>query len=238
MKTYSLTNPLMHGPDLKPLQKALKADKFYGGPIDGIFGAGTGDACKTAKKHLGYPLAACVETGGQTLLDYLNGTKPLPVAYKLRRRARGYGVTVEERQRAAIVKWARWGIDHEPEIRYAQIRPIPHTAQLPLTTDCSGFVTLCFQLAGAPDPNGLRYNGQGWTGTLLSHLQTIPLWQAKPADLVVWGWYPGHHTAILLESGVDPLIASHGAENGPLLERLSVETAAQRRNYVIKRYAR
>ena len=39
---------------------------------------------------------------------------------------------------------------------------------LPLTTGCSGFVTICFYEAGAPDPNGLDYSGLGYTGTLRS----------------------------------------------------------------------
>ena len=37
-------------------------------------------------------------------------------------------------------------------------------ATLPLTTDCSGFVTVCYFLAGAPDPNGLDYSGEGLGG--------------------------------------------------------------------------
>ena len=61
--------------------------------------------------------------------------------------------------RAKIVAAARWGIEHEPQIHYAEARPFPLTRALPLTTDCSGFVTLCYFLAGAPDPNGLDYSG-------------------------------------------------------------------------------
>ena len=44
--------------------------------------------------------------------------------------------------RGKIVTAARWGIAHEPQIHYGQIRPIPLSRSLPLTTDCSGFVTL------------------------------------------------------------------------------------------------
>jgi cell wall-associated NlpC family hydrolase len=125
--------------------------------------------------------------------------------------------------RQKIVTAARWGIAHEPQIHYGELRPIPLARTLPLTTDCSGFVTLCYFLAGAPDPNGLDYNGEGWTGTLLRHLEHIPRADAKLGDLVVWGAYPGRHVAIVLEGGDDPLLASHGQEHGPLAVRYSVE---------------
>ena len=96
---------------------------------------------------------------------------------------------------------------------------------LPLTTDCSGFVTLCYFIAGAPDPNGLDYDGQGSTGTLLRHMTRVL--EAKGGDVVVFGAYPGHHAAIVLEPGDDPLLASHGQERGPVEVRFSTESRYQ-----------
>jgi cell wall-associated NlpC family hydrolase len=130
---------------------------------------------------------------------------------------------VTTRQR--IVAAARWGIANEPRIHYGQVRPMPLARTLPLTTDCSGFVTLCYYLAGAPDPNGLGYNGEGWTGTLLRGL--APAASLRPGDVVVWGAYPGHHCALVLEPGDDPLLASHGRELGPLAIRYSDECLLQ-----------
>jgi cell wall-associated NlpC family hydrolase len=129
--------------------------------------------------------------------------------------------------RRKIVAAARWGIRNEPRIHYGQIRPIPLARTLPLTTDCSGFVTLCYFLAGAPDPNGLEYDGQGYTGTLLDHLEAIDPGSARRGDVVVWGSYPGHHCAVVLETGADPLLASHGAERGPRAIRFTDECAYQ-----------
>jgi hypothetical protein len=129
--------------------------------------------------------------------------------------------------RKKIVAAARWGIAHEPRIHYGEIRPVPLARTLPLTTDCSGFVTLCYFLAGAPDPNGLDYSGEGWTGTLLRHLEEIEQEAARRGDLVVWGDYPGRHVAIVLEPGDDPLLCSHGQERGPLAIRLSDEQRFQ-----------
>lgn len=127
--------------------------------------------------------------------------------------------------RVKIVAAARWGIAHEPQIHYGQVRPMPLARTLPLTTDCSGFVTLCFFLAGAPDPNGLGYGGQGWTGTLLRHLS--PTEAPRRGDVVVWGAYPGRHCAIVLEPGEDPLLCSHGQERGPVEIRFSTESRYQ-----------
>ena len=123
--------------------------------------------------------------------------------------------------KAAIVNWAKWGVAHEPQIHYEEIRPMPLSASLPLTTDCSGFVTLCYYLAGAPDPNGLGYNHYGYTGTLLNHGQQIELKDVQPGDVIVYGPGTGWHTALIIEGGPDPLTVSHGDEAGPGIVRVS-----------------
>ena len=68
---------------------------------------------------------------------------------------------------------------------------------LPLSTDCSGFATMCYWLAGAPDPNGLHYAEVGYTGTMLAHGLEVNL--PEPGDLIVYGPYPGHHVVIYLD---------------------------------------
>jgi cell wall-associated NlpC family hydrolase len=127
--------------------------------------------------------------------------------------------------RAKIVAAARWGVANEPRLHYAEIRPMPLTRALPLTTDCSGFVTLCYYLAGAPDPNGLGYSGYGWTGTLLDHLPETQ--RPRAGDIVVFGAYPGRHCAVVLRPGADPLLASHGMERGPVAIGFAAEAAIQ-----------
>src|SRR5882672_7041378 len=128
--------------------------------------------------------------------------------------------------RDEIVGVALWGVRNEPRIHYAAVRPIPLRRALPLATDCSGFATLCYFLAGAPDPNGLGYIGQGYTGTLLRHLPHIGAAAVQEGDIVVWGRYPGRHCAVVLEPGADPLLASHGSEAGPVEIRFSAEQRA------------
>jgi hypothetical protein len=245
MQTYRLSNPLQHGADLIPLQAALHKAKLYYGPQDGIFGQGTAVACKRAKYRLGYPISAVVPTGGQQLLDFLQGKEALPATYILRRHKRGYGLTAAARQRAAIKEHCTWGVNNERSIHYSMgsnrddnLNLPPH--HLPLYTDCSGFVTLLYKWAGAPDPNGLGYRALGYTGTLLDHGTTIPLHDIEIGDLVIWGRYPGHHVAAAyqVDDRDNPLLCSHGREAGPVLVRHRTETAAQNRPYVVKRYIR
>ena len=104
---------------------------------------------------------------------------------------------------------------------------MPLDRRLPLTTDCSGFVTLCYFLAGAPDPNGCGYDGRGWTGTLLERMENIDPGAVLAGDVVVWGEYPGHHCAVVLEPGDDPVLCSHGQERGPLEISFSTESRYQ-----------
>jgi peptidoglycan hydrolase-like protein with peptidoglycan-binding domain len=227
------------------LQKALKADKFYDGPLDGIFGGGTGNACYRAKYRFGYPDSQLNRCGGQTLLNYLTGAVDLPADYKARRAKRLQQHDARTEIRNKMVNYMKWSIQNENSIHYAQVRPMDHLHEpqrLPWWTDCSEYVTTIYCWAGAPDPNGQNYNGYGYTGSLLDHGISIMAYAAQPGDVVIWGRWPGHHTAMVYsnEDHHDPELASHGSEAGPRLISLSEETIAQERYgagyYTIKRY--
>jgi len=133
--------------------------------------------------------------------------------------------------RAAIAGELVWGIDHQASIHYQELRPMPlanyKAHHLPITTDCSGWVTCCYYAAGAPDPNGLGYTGQGYTGTMLDHLPVTSVRDALVGDLVVFGPRPGVHVVALLEDGTanggNPEVASHGHEAGTSPERMRLE---------------
>src|SRR5690348_15253918 len=131
-----------------------------------------------------------------------------------------------------IVSNALWGVSVEPSIHYSQgpnrYDAIGHPRMLPLYTDCSGWATLCCNWAGAPDSNGTNYNHQGYTGTLLDHCPHIAVSATQPGDLIVYGPYPGDHVVIVVESGFDPVVVSHGQERGPIKVRHSVEARAHR----------
>jgi|SRR5579884_1120669 len=222
-RTLRLTKPLQTGPDVLALQQLLV--QYSPGPADGQFGPLTAAAVKRAKWAMGYPKGVCNGSAAPKFVAYLEGTA-LPAAYSTRAQER----KTKPSLRQAVVANAQWGIANEPQIHYAETRPIDALHQprrLPLTTDCSGFATLCYAWAGAPDPNGLDYSGEGWTGTLLTHLKPIAKSAVQPGDLVVWGAPPGHHVALVLEPGSDPLLCSHGQERGPCEIRFSVESAYQ-----------
>jgi hypothetical protein len=130
-----------------------------------------------------------------------------------------------------IVANAHWGVAHNAQIHYAQSRPIDgihHPRKLPLSTDCSGFATDCLKWAGAPDPNGRNYDGFGYTGTMLSACAHISRHQARPGDLVVFGPGTGEHVVIIVGTGPDPAVVSHGQEAGPIQVPLSVEVRSHR----------
>lgn len=139
-------------------------------------------------------------------------------------------LTREQRKRARVVAVARWGVAHTSKIHYAETRPIPvqpagKLPALPLRTDCSGWATVCYRAAAAPDPNENGYNGQGFTGTLLLHGRKVA--HPEPGDVVVYGPAPGHHAAVVVKGGADPLTVSHGSEAGPLYITVDAERRYQ-----------
>lgn len=127
-----------------------------------------------------------------------------------------------------MVNDAHWAVRNSWQIHYAQVRPFPRYGRrhLPMTLDCSAFVTTLARWAGVPDPNGASYNGTGFTGTLLTHLRHTSKRRTRRGDLVVFGGGTGEHVVMLVQGGMfrrDPLIVSHGAENEPQIYPLSVE---------------
>lgn len=142
-------------------------------------------------------------------------------------------------KREWVVRLCHWGIANTGAIHYAEKRPIPlphpHVLpKLPLTTDCSGWATICYRYAGASDPGGSGYNGQNFTGTFLKHMKHINIASVKAGDLVVYGVKSnptGHHVAVVMNAGKhtpDTIVTcSHGSENGPLQITVSHEANYQ-----------
>lgn len=235
MRTLHLTNPLMHGADVKAAQTLLAKHSFLATTdVDGYFGSHSAQACERAKFRLGYAVADIKPTYGDQLNGYLKGTVKLPADYQKRADARK-STTYAEFEilaiRHKIVTIAQWGVRNEPDIHYEQRRPIDgidDPYKLPLHTDCSGFVTLCYQWANAPDPNGKGFIGLGYTGTLLQHMKHIMKSMIMIGDLVVYGNFPGHHVAVIVAGPAsDPLLVSHGEEKGPEYIRNSEEQKYQ-----------
>ncbi len=141
--------------------------------------------------------------------------------------------------RSAIVNWARYGISHNSQIHYTQStarddflhQPRGH---LPMSTDCSGWVTQDYWAAGAPDCSGLAYRYVGFTGSILAFAYKhgrvfTDLSRARPGDPIVIGPGSGWHVTICLVAGADPIVGSHGSEPGPLSEHQSYDRRVPKR---------
>ena len=123
--------------------------------------------------------------------------------------------------RSRIVAYAHYGNFHRGQFTYEEVRPMKLSARLPWIGDCSTFVTWCYWMAGAPDPNQANYDGWGFTGSLLQHGQHIPLDKVIPGDVIVYGPGSGWHTALIVEKGADPMTISMGEQGDPSLVRVS-----------------
>lgn len=124
--------------------------------------------------------------------------------------------------RNAIAAWARWGVRNASRFTYSQgperMSAIGRRGVVPVVADCSAAVTLWYNFAGAPDPNGLGYDREGYTGTLLSaeRGKMTDLSLVRPGDIIVYGPGTGWHTALVVESdGVNPLTVSMGRQGDP-----------------------
>jgi hypothetical protein len=127
--------------------------------------------------------------------------------------------------RELIVEAAKWGLAHKSIFTYKEIRPMPKSLfSKSLVTDCSGFATLCYKAAGVQDPNGLKYNGEGFTGTLRAHGQKTN--KPEPGDLVFYS--NPEHVAVYIGEGK---VIEFGGPGGPHEEPINYRTVTEVRTY-------
>jgi lysozyme family protein len=241
-RVLQLANPPVSGPDVEEAQRLLEQNPFGSfdpGGVDGRYGELTAGAVERAKWELGFPQNRANRTFGPQLKAILSGKKPLPAAFKKRRAKRLRQAGSESAIRKRIVGWALWGCRNTGRIGYSQdgsvrLGALGSRGALPLATDCSAFSTLCFCWAGAPNPNGRgAYDERepAYTGSMLDRCRRIPRSAVKPGDLVVWTPpSQGHHVCVVVATGSDPALVSHGDDSGPKRLRFSAEDAYQRRH--------
>jgi len=172
--------------------------------VDGVVGAATWTVLARLKKPSG---RSVLDARAKMLIRRRAKTKPA-------------GDVVRDR----IVSGQNWLLAHRYQMPYAQVRPYPHfrsngtlsTSDLYRGTDCSGSVTALCEYGGARDPNGLDYDGTGYTGTLRGHARAtrtmIALSQAKRGDLT--HYTDSDHVAQLHEDagpGDVPIVFSFGS---------------------------
>jgi len=154
--------------------------------------------------------------------------------------------TSAERKRAAAVM--DYLVNHTGKVHYRQSRPMSTrwintmdelrkaiARSGGITCDCSESVTLICHIAGMNDPNGFKYNGYGYTGTILNYCKphyTDPS-KANIGALVVCGPGAGDHVMMVRRPGKDPLLFSHGGEYDPKFVRWSRIVPYLRRPAVI-----
>jgi len=88
-----LTSPPVTGQKVKDAQTLLHGantfkENYHPGAIDSVMGPQTAGAIYRAKWFLGYPRRHVNRSMGETLYDYLNGKKKLPVLNRWRRKVR------------------------------------------------------------------------------------------------------------------------------------------------------
>ena len=148
-------------------------------------------------------------------------------------------------QRARMMSIAQFLIDNHDHINYAETRgpndpmslrggtlaEIEHTFRIggTISMDCSEAVTLICRLAGLRDPNGLGYDGYGYTGTLFDHLpHYTKVEDAHDGAIMIFGINPTVHAVMKMPSpdGRNPWLFSHGQQGGPFHIQLSDEELA------------
>ena len=150
----------------------------------------------------------------------------------------------EVASRAAYVERLRTAgfkmINNRANVHYTQknnrmegVKRRLHLPDYPRWEDCSSSVTWLFYQAGLPDPNGLGFNGYGYTGTLCRNGRVVNRSEAMPGDMVFYGggapW--GHVGLVITGSGNSAMIFSHGSESGPKYLSMGYRSVGQVRRY-------
>lgn len=150
---------------------------------------------------------------------------------------RGWRIIVKRMRRSWRDEWleaATWALAHEQPFHYAQIRPFYVDAirerRLPISTDCSGSTVMLARAAGKPDPTGQGYDGgrtrPTYTGTLRTGTRRVKLEDGGVGGYIVYGRGAGVHVVgVVKPHPTNPLVISHGQENGPRLYRHADQVA-------------
>ena len=139
-------------------------------------------------------------------------------------------IPTDRHVRARIVNAALWLVAHNHWCTYSmgadRFSCLHKPYAVPFISDCSSGVTDLYCWGGAPDPNKLNYDGEGFTGSLIKAGKRISPRAARPSDVVIFGPGVGWHAALVISGGADPLVWSMGEQGDPRLYPCSTVEAA------------
>jgi peptidoglycan hydrolase-like protein with peptidoglycan-binding domain len=188
------------GLDVIAVKRALSRAGFMRwGNFTNLFGKNTVTAVKNFQKAHGIkPASGAYGAGSHAALTHSHSkAEPTEWAFDdysiflMREESSLLATTPEERIRKAMLSAGYYCYAHRNQIPYRQSRPFPlkRPPYVPVGgIDCSGGYTLWSFCGGAPDPNGRGYDGQGYTGTLMSRGRSCSYSELKPGDAVFYGF--------------------------------------------------
>lgn len=189
------------GLDVVAVKRALsRAGWMDWGPFTALFGDAAVKALKSFQHHHG--ILASGAYGVQSHIALVHSSADASghlgewafddySIFLMREEAALLAGTPEERIRKSMLACGYFLYTHRDQIPYVQSRPFPLKRPPFVPTagiDCSAFYTLCSFAGGAPDPNGRGYDGQGYTGTLMSRGRRCSQAELKPGDAVFYGF--------------------------------------------------
>lgn len=213
----------MRGLDVLALQRALGTTPFrrWGGNT-GLFGAPLEKQVKLLQEahrldadgvygpRTHTVLAPSYDAYGIRLLNLVHVRTPAQV-----RLATLLTAAMILYNRRSVVHYTQGSTRMQIVRRRLKLRDLQTVASL--WEDCSSSTTGIYYVAGLQDPNGLGYNGFGFTGTQVVHGVEHAASSAPRGALIFYGRsFPYHHVTMAVGGG---LVFSHGSEFGPRLSR-------------------
>lgn len=222
--------PPMVGRDVFALQRALaEAGVRQWGtkahPFTATFGPGTRDHVKAFQRKRGLRVDGEYGPATHRALSRFYDAYGISLLNHVR------VVTPVERAQAKLVTAAMCAYNDRAWIGYTQgpgrmylVRnhikdPAWLARRVFISEDCSSSATWLAYVAGVADPNGLGYNGYGYTGTQAVHGYRV---YSDSAPIGAFNFYGGglpyHHVTVRVSQG--GRVFSHGSSIGPLLLNL------------------
>lgn len=216
---YKASGGYMRGPDVQAVDRALwRAGVFKrvkAAPFRKAYGPGMRDHVKRFQARKG------LKVDGVYGLATHRKLAPYYDAYAIKL-VNSYRVPQTPAQK--IVTGAMIAYNYRARIHYTQsparmymVRNRIPANRIAMTSsiweDCSSFATWLYWQAGLPDPNGLGYNGQGYTGTMAVRGRRVWTDGAPVGSFSFYGGgFPYGHMVIRIGKN---RIISHGNESGP-----------------------